>query len=224
MQADEFDLKTFLTFSQPVQVPGAVLQPNVKYVLRRVDHGTTDIHVLRVLNAEENKVLSTFFGISDERLEPADHTVITFYETSPGYTKPVHEWFYPGRTIGYELIYPKEKMTEITAHLGGAHAAEVKTAQTETQTVTPQAPAEESQMAQNEENKESEVQREKPAEVTPAPAPEPTPAPAVSEEKSTTAAEQNNNAPAELPKTAGELPLIGLLGLAALGLRKVLHT
>src|SRR5215467_4015664 len=101
-QADEFNLKTYLTFSQPVQVPGAVLQPNVKYVLRRVD-GTTDNHVLRVMNAEENKVISTFLAISDERLEPTGHTVITFYETAPGYAKPVREWFYPGRTIGYEL-------------------------------------------------------------------------------------------------------------------------
>src|SRR5436190_17183682 len=75
-KADEFDLKTFLTFSQPVQVPGAVLQPNVKYVLKRADRNG-DNHVLRVMNAEENKVISTFFAISDERLEPADNTVIT---------------------------------------------------------------------------------------------------------------------------------------------------
>src|SRR5205807_4497339 len=109
---------------------------------------------------------------------------------------------YPGRTIGYELVYPKTKMTEITAHLRGAQVAEVQTAKAESETVMP--PAEESTMAQN---TESEVQREKPAEVTPA-EPEITPAPAVSEESKTTATEQNNNAPAELPKTAGELPMI----------------
>src|SRR5437868_10584802 len=114
-QADEFNLKTYITVSQPFQVPGAVLQPNVKYVLRRAD-ANGDLHVLRVLNADETEVLSTFFAVSDQRMEPADDTVITFYETAPGYAKPIHEWFYPGRVIGYEFIYPKDKMADINAH------------------------------------------------------------------------------------------------------------
>src|SRR5438045_9784809 len=37
LHGDEFNLKTYITVSQPFQVPGEVLQPNVKYVLRRLD-------------------------------------------------------------------------------------------------------------------------------------------------------------------------------------------
>jgi len=128
LHGDEFNLKTYITVNQPFQVPGAVLQPNVKYVLRRLDANAGTNHVVRILNADETQVISTFFGISDVRLEPADDTILTFYETAPGYPKPVHSWFYPGRTIGLEFIYPKETRAEITAHMHGAEAATVLTA------------------------------------------------------------------------------------------------
>ena len=70
-RADEFNLKTYITVNQPVQVPGAVLQPDVKYVFRRVGAESGTNHLVRVLNADETKVLTTFFAISDQRLEPA---------------------------------------------------------------------------------------------------------------------------------------------------------
>src|SRR5262249_27773715 len=103
--ADESNLKTYITVNQPIQVPGAVLEPNVKYVFRRV--GETENHVVRVLNEDQTKVISTFLVISANRLEPADDTILTFYETAAGYPKPVKTWFYPGRTIGYEFLYSK---------------------------------------------------------------------------------------------------------------------
>src|SRR5262249_54028707 len=108
----------------------------------------------------ETQVLTTFFAISAERLEPTGKTLLTFYETAPGYVKPAHEWFYPGRIIGYEFIYPKEKMTEITAHLLGAERATIQTTQAQPQTVpaeTEQINSEQDTMAQN---VQPEVQRE----------------------------------------------------------------
>jgi len=221
LHGDEFDLKTYITVNQPFQLPGAVLQPNTKYVLKRVDHGTTDPHVLRVMNADENQVLSTFFAISAERIEPADNTILTFYETAPGYAKPAREWFYPGRTIGYEFVYPKDKHNEIMAHLVGAQPAVVETAQALPEALPEETPAPTDQIAQN---TEPEVQREKPAEPE---ATEPAPAPTTDmtekTEPETSAAPENNAAPSELPRTAGELPLLVLAGLASLGMRRALR-
>jgi hypothetical protein len=217
LHGDEFNLKTYITVNQPFQVPGAVLQPNVKYVLRRLDANAGTNHVVRILNADETQVISTFFGISDVRLEPADDTILTFYETAPGYPKPVHSWFYPGRTIGLEFIYPKETRAEITAHMHGAEAATVLTAaenSDQNESLSQQPSEEPAPMAQD--NKapatDQEVQQEKPAE--------PAPAPAVEDNTTPTTESDNNTAPAEeLPKTAGELPLVGLLGAACLGLK-----
>src|SRR5262245_16294821 len=137
--ADEWNLKTYITVNQPFQVPGAVLEPNTKYVLRRLDGNAGTNHVVRVMNADETKVLTTFMAISDSRLEPADKTVLTFIEVAPGYPKPVKSWFYPGRVNGLEFLYSKEQKAEIAAHAPGA--AEVQTARLEeTETLTPQEP------------------------------------------------------------------------------------
>lgn len=227
-QADEFNLKTYITVSQPVQVPGAVLQPNVKYVFRRVGSNGDPDHVVRVMNADETKVISTFFAISDERLEPADGTILTFYETSSGFAKPVRSWFYPGRVIGYQFLYPKEQMAEITAHLHGEGPAQVLTAQNaETKPVVPQT-SEESTSSSSEQvvvapdsesvasSSESDLQREKPSEMT---SQADTNLPSAEETAQAQTSEPDQPTPAELPRTAGELPLLGLIGLAALGLR-----
>jgi len=223
LHGDEFNLKTYLTVNQPFQVPGAVLEPNVKYVLRRLDANSGTNHVVRVLKEDETQVISTFFGISDVRMEPADETVLTFYETAPGYPKPVHSWFYPGRTIGLEFVYPKETFAEITAHLNGAQTATVQTAEfSEPETFITEPNGEPAPMPEsNVDQSTEELERAKPAE------PETPAAPAVDENTTPTTDESanpnNETTGEELPRTAGELPLLGLLGAACLGLRIALR-
>src|SRR6516165_219698 len=111
---DEWDLKTQFTVSQPFEVPGAVLQPNTRYVIRLMD--TTDRHVVQVYNDDESKMLAMFMAVSDQRTEPTDHTLFTFIETQPGYALPIKEWFYPGHSTGLEFIYPKKQAEEISRH------------------------------------------------------------------------------------------------------------
>ena len=164
---------------------------------------------------------------------------MTFYETAPGYARPAREWFYPGRTIGYHFLYRKEKMTEITAHLGGAEPATVQTAQVQQESFQTEpsseqvAPGSKNTMALNNfsvgefsgENFSSlRLHRQKPAD-TAVTEPEPAPAPLQSDSDNAAATQEsdtgNSNMPAELPKTAGELPMLILVGLGSLGLRKM---
>jgi len=223
--ADEFDLKTYISVNQPFQLPGATLQANTKYILKRLDHGMTDPHVLQVRTAD-GKVISTFYAISAERLEPTGKTLLTFYETAPGYARPAREWFYPGRTIGYHFLYRKEKMTEISAHLVGAEST-VQTAQVQhesfqTEPGSEQVAPDQGTMAQNSQSEQSEIERQKPAD-TAVTEPEPAPAPMQSDNAAATQESDtgNSNMPAQLPKTAGELPMLILVGLGSLGLRKM---
>src|SRR6185369_11812228 len=64
----------------------------------------------------EKHMLTQFIAINSERLEPVNKTTFTFIETQPGYPKPIREWFYPGRNIGLEFVYPKEQALEIARH------------------------------------------------------------------------------------------------------------
>jgi len=231
VQGDEFNFLTYITVSQPFQVPGAVLQPNTKYVFRRMDAASGLNHVVRVMNEDQTKVISTFFAVSDYRLEPTGDTVMTFMETAPGYPKPVRTWFYPGRIDGLEFIYSKQERAEIAAHGPRSARAEVQTASmTQSETA---APAEEAAPAPAVEEtaavmpQSTEAASEQPAAVEPAPVTEQ--APAVEEAASTPAPapsmdqNTNSNSDRELPHTAGELPLLGLIGLASLGLRQALR-
>jgi hypothetical protein len=217
MRGDEWNLATKFSIDHPFQVPGMVLQPNTRYVIRLHD-SPSNRTVVQIYDEDQQHMLTMFMGISDERLEPVDHTVFTFVETQPGYPVPVKEWFYPGRLHGLEFIYPKDQALEIARHgresVLTESAANItkseSTAVFEEKPVEPEPlpeakaepqpevqlepePAAPEQIAQNEPPVQPQVQEEQPA-----------PAPSVTEEK-------------ELPATAGELPLIALAGLMCLG-------
>jgi hypothetical protein len=222
-RADMWDKKTYVTISQSIEVPGAILPPG-KYVFKLLN-SASDRHIVQILNDRENHVFATNLAIPIERMEPADKTVISFYEMPGGGPEPIHAWYYPGDTIGQEFLYPKQRAHEIAQAIHG-HVPEVAQAQ---QLVTP---------AQTETSQTSPTAA---APVTPAPAeppapPEstaatepPPPAPSVSEQpapseppaQATPPQEQATpSAPTEpsMPKTASNDLGIGLVGLGCLSL------
>jgi len=208
-QTSETDRLTHFMVNQSFEVPGKVLQPNTRYVMKLHDL-YKNRNVVQVFTDDEKQMLAQFLAINSERRDPVNETTFTFFETQPGYPKPIREWFYPGRNIGLEFIYPKEQALEIAKHMQPVPAPE--TAVTQEAAVIP--PAEEpTQIAQNEipqeiPKTEPEVEPVKPAETQPS----------LSEESPTTTEQTVANQPEELPRTAGELPLVGLLGMLCLGL------
>lgn len=234
-QASETDRLTHFMVNQQFEVPGKVLQPNTRYVMKLHDL-YMNRNVVQVFTDDEKQMLAQFLAINDERLEPVDKTTFTFIETQPGYPKPIRSWFYPGRNIGLEFVYPKEQALEIARHarepilttetavnlhdLGSVTitaqepiTGDFGTTATAQNTVTGpseetvQQPAQEEEtpaIAQNEGEQElksePEVERAKP-----------------SEPEETYSEEQAPTQTAELPKTAGELPLVGLIGMLCLG-------
>jgi len=110
-QADEWNEKTVVTFSEPVEVPGAVLPPG-KYVFKLAD-SQADRHIVQIMNLEENHIYSTILAIPNERLQPAGKTEMAFYEMPAGQPKALKTWFYPGNNVGQEFAYPKARAGEI---------------------------------------------------------------------------------------------------------------
>jgi LPXTG-motif cell wall-anchored protein len=193
-RADEWNKKTVMTVSEPIQVPNKVL-PAGTYVIKLLD-SPSDRHIVQIFDASETHLQTTILAIPNYRIQPTGKTVFTFWETPPGQPKALRAWFYPGDNFGQEFAYPKSAAVQIAAV---AHQP-VPTTETTQAAELPQA---EVTQTQPEPQEVAQATPPPPAPVAePAPAPEPAPVPA----------------PQELPKTGSPYPLIGLAGLLSLGL------
>ncbi len=207
VKADEWNQKTVITFSQPVETPGvhipgwAVL-PAGTYVFKLLD-SASDRHIVQIFNQDETKLYATVLAIPDYRLKATGKTVMTFRETPPGQPDVLRAWFYPGKNFGAEFVYPKERALELAKVTNAPVLYTPAEIPVETATLEPvvvqlkQVPV----LAVKPTGEDVAV-----AEVVTAP-----PAAALV---------ATNDAPpaaAELPSTASSMPLIGLFGLLALG-------
>ncbi len=199
-KADAWDKKTIVTFSAPVQTPG-VHQPGYEvlpagtYVFK-ILRAAGNRHVVQIFNEDETQVLATVLALPNTRLKPADQTVINFREVPAGEAPAMRAWFYPGEQWGHEFVYPKKKATE----LAKASAQPVLEMEIPAEAAKPE---------------EAEIVSE--LERAPVTAVEPSGKEVAEAEVVTPPPAKVEVAQAELPKTASPLPLIGLLGLLALG-------
>jgi hypothetical protein len=112
-KADEWNRKTVVTFSGPVEIPGVHLAgwgvlPAGTYVFKILD-SQSDRHIVQIFNKDETTVYATILAIPNYRLQATDKTVITFRERPAGEPEALRAWFYPGRNWGEEFVYPKAK-------------------------------------------------------------------------------------------------------------------
>src|SRR5205814_9747403 len=82
IRADVWNKKTILTFSGPVQIPGATLTAG-SYVFKLADLDGNR-HVVQVFDKSETKIVTTILAIPNDRLEPADEPLILFSERPAG--------------------------------------------------------------------------------------------------------------------------------------------
>jgi len=228
-EASEFDLRTVLSFNHPVTVPNAVLQPNTDYVMSVGDAQVGMRNVVRIYKGDESQLVTQFLAINKEQLNPVDKTTLTFMETAAGYPQPVESWFYPGRNIGLEFIYPKTQLAEIALHMRGAET-------TQTAAVINESPATELPRSDDQALLEQDHVAEPAAPVDQSV--DQSAAVTQSDDSidhsadvdhsndsanNTNDSDTDRSAPTEiaqneLPRTAGELPLLALMGSLATGL------
>ena len=116
-KADSWNRKTVMTFSGPVEIPGVHLTgwgvlPAGTYVFKIVN-SQSDRHIVQISNKEETTVYATILAIPNYRLKATDKTVVTFRERPAGQPEALRAWFYPGRNWGEEFVYPKAKAIEL---------------------------------------------------------------------------------------------------------------
>src|ERR1700733_11543981 len=83
-KADEYNQKTIVTFSEPVEIPpvyitGMRVLPAGTYVFKLVN-SSSNRHIVQIFNADETKIFATVLAIPNYRLVPKDKTVVTFNE------------------------------------------------------------------------------------------------------------------------------------------------
>ena len=193
-RADQWNKKTILTFSQPIEVPGKVL-PAGTYTFKLLD-SMSYRHIVQIWNEDGTQLITTILAIPNYRLEPTEDTVIKFRERPGDSPEALRAWFYPGDNFGQEFVYPKTRAIQLAQQSNEIVPAEtVEPTESTLQTV----PLVAITPGKKEEPVTEAIQvlpLHHPEESTPAPV---------------TVAK-------ELPKTASSIPLIGILGLASLGL------
>ena len=219
VRADEYDKKTDVTTSGPIQVPGAVL-PAGQYMFKLVN-SSSNRHIVQVSSEDGRQVYAITMTIPARRNKPDDKHNLTFYETPQGRPEAVRTWFWPGELDGQEFVYPRRQAQEIAQLTGGKipestdiavappqpapappEATETHVAEAAAAAIpapAPAAPPEPVELAQN----------NPPPAAQPQPEPEAPPA----AQPATPEPSQDNS---ELPQTASDLPLIALIGFVAL--------
>lgn len=198
VRADEWNKKTVMTFSQPVEIPGQIL-PAGTYTFVLVD-SPADRHIVQIFTADGSQIIATVLAINDYRLKPTGETVVKFAERAGDNPEALKAWFYPGDNFGQEFVYPKKRAIELAVivkePIPALAADDTDIKSTPIIAVTPE---------------QKEVPVAEVIMVTPPPAQvavatpvvETAPAPVVQTK--------------ELPQTASHLPLIALLGVISLG-------
>ena len=100
-----YDKLAYLTFSGPVQIPGATL--NAGTYRFRLTNPDTSRNVLQVLSNDGSIVYAMFHTIPDGRTVVTEEPTVTFRETPAGVPPAVRSMFYGGEHRGYEFVYPK---------------------------------------------------------------------------------------------------------------------
>ncbi len=183
-----FNRTTYLTFSTPVELPGVTL-PAGTYTFRLSD-STSDRHVVQVLDKDGAKLHTTILAMPAGRLHADEKTIVTFHELPAEATPAVRDWYYPGDEIGQEFAYPKDQAMRLAAASGEPVLAVDAEQVTR---VEPDAAAEPSADTAAQTTAQAETPRQDDAGAF------------------------GTSGTRRLPQTASNLPLVGLLGLLALG-------
>ena len=236
--------RTFLTFSNAVELPGVTL-PAGTYTFRLAD--TPGRNVVQVLSQDEKEIHGQFLFVQAQRPEVTGETVVTFRETREGSTPAVQYWYYPGEKIGKEFIYPKDQAMRISQRTGmevrtedGLISANSTASSTDTQGQvtewkregTPSAAADaqvqasgvsaDASLGNTRDDRATGLALEPSAQAVEQPEPAVTADAGLSVDTTPVGTSGQaeatiaQNEPAELPRTASPLALSGLLGLLSL--------
>jgi hypothetical protein len=111
VEAQTSDYRTYFTFSAPVTLPGVTL-PAGKYIFRLADPDSSR-KVINVLSGDGKRSLAMLHTIPNQAPRAPKDAEIRFMETTAKVPPPIKTWWYAGKAIGYEFIYPRQQALQL---------------------------------------------------------------------------------------------------------------
>lgn len=211
--AQTSDYRTYFTFSTPVTLPGVTL-PAGRYLFRLADPNSSR-KVISVLSEDGKTPLAMLHTIPNQLPSAPQDPEIRFLETSGNMPPAIKGWWYQGKSIGYEFIYPRAQALLLakatsqpvlttraeTKDVETADLARIDGAGVPAVVVVEEAPA-----------PVAVPGRAQQGEVAPAGGATATAAPDTRADESA-----RSTARTRLPQTAGSMPYVFLMGVLAMG-------
>ena len=111
-RADQWNQATKMTFSEPVEIPGAVLPAGTYWFL--LFNSASNRNVVQILSTDRSRLCAIVFTVPSMRVQSARYTEIKFAERPQSQPEALLTWYYPGRLTGHEFVYPMNEEKELT--------------------------------------------------------------------------------------------------------------
>jgi hypothetical protein len=110
-RADQWDQRTRMTFSRPIEIPGSVLPAGTYwFVLLSSD---SDRDVVQVFSEDWSHLYATLQTIPVDRQQTKGETEIRLAERPYGQPEALLEWYYPGLLAGHEFLYSGQQNRQL---------------------------------------------------------------------------------------------------------------
>jgi len=108
--SDGWNKKSTLTTTEPVEIPGMVLEPGT-YIIK-LEEGSSRRNIIQVLSEDGSKLLTRLTAMPDYRTHEND-SPFTFHKMPGNGPQALQSWYYPGDLNGLEFVYPKDRARQI---------------------------------------------------------------------------------------------------------------
>jgi hypothetical protein len=102
-RADQWNQKTELSFSQPIEIPGTVLPAGAYWFV--LANTRSDRNVVEIFSSNWSQEYATLQTVPVYRDESTSHSEVEFAERPHGQPEALLSWYYPGQLTGHEFLY-----------------------------------------------------------------------------------------------------------------------
>jgi hypothetical protein len=110
-RADQWNQRTKLSFSEPIEIPDAVLPAGTYWFVLLDSAG--DRNVVQIFNEDWSHLYATLVTVPTYRQQAIADTEIKFAERPHQRPQALLKWYYPGLLAGHEFLYPSKEETEL---------------------------------------------------------------------------------------------------------------
>jgi len=114
--ASQANQATKISFNQPVEIPGRVLNAGTYWFTILRDDPDQD--VVQVWNSTRQNLLDTIVTVPDYTRHTPSHTVIKFEERASNSPEALRAWFYPGENYGHAFVYSQTEARNLAKRTG----------------------------------------------------------------------------------------------------------